>query len=104
MTETDKVSTAPEDVERLAKGLDWKVDKDACANGNSHADYIEWQAAATLLALSAEVERLRGALKPFADLHDEIEIVAKKMGADPLQFATSVGHENLCKARAALGE
>lgn len=69
---TDKVSAAPGDVERLAKALEWKVDKDACANSNSHADYIEWQAAATLLALSAEVERLKGALRtarPYVPEH-----------------------------------
>lgn len=71
MTETDKVSTAPEDVERLAQM--YPLSKE------TH----ELQAA-TLLALSAEVERLKVALRSI------------------LKYSSSPHAEKT--ARAALGE
>lgn len=95
---TDKVSTAPGDVERLAKALEWKVDKDACANSNSHADYIEWQAAATLRALSAEVERLKVERVHLA------EFAWKHIGEDLMAMTPQEAVDAFDKSRAALGE
>lgn len=65
------------------------------------AAYIAAANPSAVLDLIAEVERLREALKPFAEFADEIEDCAANTPTPIESWSTAVGFENLRAARAA---